>query len=60
MIANPHLIGETTPAVIREGFARIREVTRYPLVCLSVMEEFYAPGRLRRPRGAGDGDSASR
>lgn len=44
MIANPHLISQTTPAIIREGFARVREVTRYPLVCLSVMEEFYAPG----------------
>lgn len=44
MIANPHLISETTPEVIREGFARIQEITDYPLVCLCVMEEFYAPG----------------
>lgn len=44
MIANPHLINETTPALIREGLARIREVTRYPLVCLAVMEPYYAPG----------------
>lgn len=44
MIANPHLIGETTTQVIREGFAKVREVTRYPLVCLSVMQEFYSPG----------------
>jgi hypothetical protein len=44
MIANPHLIGETTPEVIREGFAKVREVTCYPLVCLCVMEEFSAPG----------------
>jgi len=44
MIANPHLIGETTTAIIREGFEEIRKVTRYPLVCLSVMEEFYVPG----------------
>jgi len=44
MIANPHLINETTPEVIREGLARVREVTRYPLVYLSVMEEFYVPG----------------
>jgi hypothetical protein len=44
VIANPHLITETTPLVIREGLARVREVTRYPLVCLSVMEPFYTPG----------------
>jgi len=44
MIANPHLISETTPEIIREGFARVLEVTRYPLVCLAVMEEFYRPG----------------
>jgi len=44
MIANPHLIGETTPAIIREGFAEVRKITRYPLVCLSVMEEFSSPG----------------
>jgi hypothetical protein len=44
MIANPHLIGETTPEIIREGLGRVREVTRYPLMFLSVMEEFYVPG----------------
>jgi len=44
MIANPHLIAETTPAIIREGFARVLEVSQYPLVCLAVMEEFYSPG----------------
>jgi hypothetical protein len=44
MIANPHLINETTHEVIRDGFERVREVTRYPLLCLAVMEEFYAPG----------------
>jgi CobQ/CobB/MinD/ParA nucleotide binding domain len=44
MIANPHLIGETTPAIIRDGFAVVRQVARYPLVCLSVMEDFYTPG----------------
>ena len=44
MIANPHLIAETTPAIIREGFARVLEVSQYPLVCLAVMEDFYSPG----------------
>jgi hypothetical protein len=44
MIANPHLISDTTSEIIREGFARVAEVKQYPLVCLSVMEEFYAPG----------------
>jgi hypothetical protein len=46
MIANPHLIGETTTAVIREGFAEVRKISRYPLVCLSVMEDYYTPGAL--------------
>jgi hypothetical protein len=44
MIANPHLIKETTSEIIREGFEKVREVKRYPLVFLSVMEEFYTPG----------------
>jgi len=44
MIANPHLINETTPEIIREGFARVLEVTQYPIVCLSVMREFHTPG----------------
>ena len=44
MIANPHLISETTPELIRDGLARVREVTQYPLVCLAVMEQFYSPG----------------
>jgi hypothetical protein len=44
MIANPHLISETTPAAIREGLERVREVTRYPLVALAVMDRYYTPG----------------
>jgi hypothetical protein len=44
MIANPHLMTETTPEIIREGLARVREVTRYPLVCLTVMDDYYTPG----------------
>lgn len=44
MIANPHLINETTTEIIRDGLARVRQVDRYPLACLAVMEEFYAPG----------------
>jgi hypothetical protein len=44
MIANPHLIADTTTAVIREGLVRVREITRYPLAALAVMEEFYTPG----------------
>jgi hypothetical protein len=46
MIANPHLIAETTPAIIREGFASVRQVTQYPLVCLAVMADFYTPGEF--------------
>jgi hypothetical protein len=44
MIANPHLIADTTAAVIREGLARVREVAGYRLAALAVMEEFCAPG----------------
>jgi hypothetical protein len=43
MIANPHLINETTTDVILAGLERVRQVGRYPLVCLTVMEEFYVP-----------------
>ncbi len=46
MIANPHLIAETTPAIIREGLATVLEVKPYPLVCLAVMEDFYTPGEF--------------
>jgi hypothetical protein len=44
MIANPHLMTDTTPEIIREGLARVREITRYPLVCLAVMNDYYTPG----------------
>ena len=44
MIANPHLINDTTSAVIREGVARVRGVTRYALAALAVMEPYYVPG----------------
>jgi hypothetical protein len=44
MIANPHMLDETTPALILEGLARVRQVTRYPLVCLAIMDRFYAAG----------------
>ncbi len=44
MIANPHLITETTTEVILDGLARVKEIRRYPLVCLTVMEEFYRAG----------------
>jgi hypothetical protein len=43
MIANPHLISETTTEVILSGLERVRQVTRYPLVSLAVMEEFHVP-----------------
>jgi hypothetical protein len=46
MIANPHLINETTSEIIRRGFEQIRGITQYPLVCLAVMEEYYAPGEF--------------
>ncbi len=44
MIANPHMMTETTPELIREGFARVQEITRYPLVSLVVMDQYYREG----------------
>jgi hypothetical protein len=44
MIANPHMMTETTPEIIREGFARVKEITRYPLVSLAVMDDYYREG----------------
>jgi hypothetical protein len=44
MIANPHLMTETTPGIIRDGFAQVMEITRYPLVCLAVMDDYYTAG----------------
>ncbi len=44
MIANPHLVNETTTEIILEGLRRVREIGRYPLVCLTVMEDYYVPG----------------
>ena len=41
MIANPHMLDETTPALIVDGLARVRRIARYPLVCLAVMDRFY-------------------
>ena len=46
MIANPHMLDETTPELISEGLARVRRITRYPLICLTVMDRFYVPDTL--------------
>jgi hypothetical protein len=46
MIANPHLLDETTLELIIDGLARVRQITRYPLVCLAVMDRFYTAGRF--------------
>jgi hypothetical protein len=43
IIANPHLINETTASVIDEGLARVLEIARYPVVSLAVMEDYYEP-----------------
>jgi hypothetical protein len=42
MIANPHMLDETTPALVRDGLERVRQVVAYPLVCLSVMDRYYS------------------
>ena len=44
MIANPHMMTETTPEIIRDGFARVKQITRYPLICLAVMDDYYREG----------------
>ena len=44
MIANPHMLDETTPEVIAEGLAAVRRIGAYPLVYLSVMDRYYVPG----------------
>jgi hypothetical protein len=44
MIANPHMLDETTPEVIMEGLARVSRITQYPLIYLAVMDRFYTPG----------------
>jgi len=46
MIANPHMLEETTPELILAGLARVRQITRYPLVCLAVMDRFYTAERF--------------
>jgi hypothetical protein len=43
LIANPHMLDETTPQVIMDGLARVRQITRYPLIYLVVMDRFYVP-----------------
>ena len=44
MIANPHLLDQTTPELVLDGLARVRRITQYPLVALAVMDRFYTPG----------------
>lgn len=43
MIANPHMLEETTPALILDGLARVRGITRYPLVYVAIMDRFATP-----------------
>jgi hypothetical protein len=46
VIANPHMLDETTPELINDGLARVQQITQYPLVCLTVMDRYHVPGRL--------------
>ena len=55
MIANPHLISETTPAIIREGFARVLRGDAVPAGVPGGDGGVLHAGGVRRPRGAGDG-----
>jgi hypothetical protein len=43
MIANPHMLDETTAELIKDGLGRVRQITRYPLLYLAVMDRFYTP-----------------
>ncbi|MDD5092050.1 MAG: hypothetical protein PHQ23_14180 [Candidatus Wallbacteria bacterium] len=43
MIANPHLLYDTTDTVIEEGFEQVRRITRWPLKLLTVMSGFKKP-----------------
>lgn len=43
MIANPHLLNETTLEIIKKGYEQVRKIEKYPLLLLSVMEKFYTP-----------------
>ncbi len=43
MIANPHMLDETTPELIHAGLERVRRITQYPLLYLTVMDRFYTP-----------------
>ncbi len=44
MIANPHMLDETTTELISAGLERVKQITRYPLLYLTVMDRFYSPG----------------
>ena len=43
IIANPHLMNQTTDALIEQGLAQINRIQKYPLKFLTVMEDYYKP-----------------
>jgi len=43
IIANPHLMNQTTIEDIKQGVEQIKQLERYPLKFLTVMEDYYKP-----------------
>ena len=43
IIANPHLMNQTTDEKISRGLAQIKQIQKYPLKFLTVMEDYYKP-----------------
>ena len=43
IIANPHLMNQTTFDDIKRGFEQIKEIKNYPLKFLTVMDDLYTP-----------------
>ncbi len=43
IIANPHLMNQTTHEKILSGFEQIKQIKNYPLKFLTVMENYYKP-----------------
>ena len=43
IIANPHLMNQTTETEIEGGLSQIRRIKKYPLKFLTIMENYYKP-----------------
>ena len=43
IIANPHLMNQTTFKTVKRGIEQIKRIKKYPLKFLTVMEDYYTP-----------------